>query len=924
MSLMKITHKTACLSALLLVLTACSLGDSAEKHVATANKFIAGADYKSAIIELKNALQLDNQSAEARYLLGKAYLESGDMPSAQKELERAGQLGWPADDVQPALARALLAQGEFAQVREISDRGLRPEAEASLLALKAMAALGLGDTWDAEELIDKALAKAPDSTDALLAQTRLLASQEDLDGADAVLGQLLSRDPGQGQAWSLRGDILMRRQDWTGALAAFDKAIELQQNNYSDLFKRAMLYLQLGNYEAAQADTTALLALAPQHPGPNYLQGLIHYQAGRYGEAVTALSVAEPAFERYPLALFFLASAQLVQGNMDQASTLAARFHNMAPDNIQGRKLLATIRLQQGKYAAVGTLLRPVLDADPDDVDALNLAANALLRQGKTDEGIALLSRVAVLQPDSPVAQVRLGAGLLIGGQGDDAAQHMETALELNPEFQQADILLVLNHLQKRDFPAAIEAAQAYQRRHLTSVTPYNLLGKVYLEAGQPEQARASFERALALDGGDPAANHNLAQMALADNDLVVARDYYETILVAHEDSVPSMIQLALLDAREGNETALVAHLEQAMAADPAALQPRLLLARFYLGKGKPEQVAPLFSNLEARQQQAPDVLRLLAMAQLSSRDAGAAQFTLEQLLESTPDSAPIRHMMAMAAAGTGDNERTVAELQRALALDENYVPSRIALARIALANQSAPEFEQQLEKLVALAPENPDVLLLQAAAEQRGGNAETALKLAEKAFSTAPSTGTFIAVATYQEASGDREGALKRYALWLDEHPDDLTARMAFANGLQLAGRLDDAGQQYAKLLQANPDNVIALNNQAWILREQNSAQALDYARKAAALAPDSADVLDTLAVVEYLNKDYPRAQRSIERALKANPDHPSLLYHSAMIAAALDDKAAARATLEQLLAANTDFPEIAEAKALLAQLGN
>ncbi len=134
----------------------------------------------------------------------------------------------------------------------------------------------------------------------------------------------------------------------------------------------------------------------------------------------------------------------------------------------------------------------------------------------------------------------------------------METALELNPEFQQADILLVLNQLQKRDFPAAIKAAEAYQRRHLTSVTPHNLLGKVYQEAGQPDAARASYQRALALDAGDPAANHNLAQMALAGNDLAAARTHYEAILAAHEDSVPAMIQLALLDAREGNEASLV------------------------------------------------------------------------------------------------------------------------------------------------------------------------------------------------------------------------------------------------------------------------------------------------------------------------------------------------------------------------------
>ncbi len=916
--------RTACFSALVLGLSACNWGDSAADHLAQANQYLAGADYTSAIIELKNALQLDNESAEARYLLGVAYLETGDMASAQKELERAQQLGWPDSEIRPALAQALLAQGEFTRVREISSRGLASEQEASVLASQAMAALAEGDTWEAQEQIDKALLKAPDSTDVLMASARLLASNDDLEGATAALDKVISLDPKRAPAWSLRGDILAGQKDFTGALAAYGQSISLQQKNFGDQFKQTLLNLQLGNVEAAQAGADQLLTWAPQHPGASYIQGLLHYQGGRYAAAISSLAVTEPAFQHYPLALFFLGSANLVQGNMDQAANLAARFHKLAPDSVQGRKLLATIRLQEGKDAAVQTLLQPVLESAPDDVDALNLTANALLRMGKTDEGIALLSRVATLQPDSPVAQVRLGAGLLIAGQEADATQHMETALELNPEFQQADILLVLNQLQKRDFPAAIKAAEAYQRRHLTSITPHNLLGKVYQEAGQPDAARASYQRALTLDAGDPAANHNLAQMALASNDLAAARKHYEAILAAHEDAVPAMVQLALLDARQGNEASLVAHLEQAMAAAPTELQPRLLLARYYLGKGKAEQVAPLFSSLDAQLQKSPDVLQVLAMAQLSSKDAGAAQFTLEQLLESAPDSAPIRHMMAMAATVSGDNKRAEQELQRALALDENYLPSRIALARLALATGSIPEFETQLEKLTALAADNPDVLLLQAASAQRAGNKQNALKLAEKAFVIAPSTATVVAVASYQEAAGDQAAALERYRVWLDKNPDDITARMAFANTLQLAGRLDDASQQYAAVLEADPVNVIALNNQAWILREKDSAQALEYARRAAELAPDSADVLDTLAMVEYASGNYARAQRSIERALKKHPNHPSMLYHSAMIAAALEDKAAARATLKKLLATHTDFAEIAEAEALAGKLGD
>ena len=98
---MKIAIRYASLATLLIIVAACGSGDTTEEHIARANQFIAGSDYDSAVIELKNALQKDNQSGEARWLLGKVYLDSGDILAAEKELKRAQELGWSPDDVIP-------------------------------------------------------------------------------------------------------------------------------------------------------------------------------------------------------------------------------------------------------------------------------------------------------------------------------------------------------------------------------------------------------------------------------------------------------------------------------------------------------------------------------------------------------------------------------------------------------------------------------------------------------------------------------------------------------------------------------------------------------------------------------------------------------------------------------------------------------
>ena len=117
-------------------------------------------------------------------------------------------------------------------------------------------------------------------------------------------------------------------------------------------------------------------------------------------------------------------------------------------------------------------------------------------------------------------------------------------------------------------------------------------------------------------------------------------------------------------------------------------------------------------------------------------------------------------------------------------------------------------------------------------------------------------------------------------------------------------------------------PDNITALNNLAWHIREENPAKALKAIRHASTLAPDSPDVLDTLAMVEYANKEYVPAQRSINRALDKTPDNATLIYHKAMILVAADNSAAAEQILDSLIESGADFPELIQAEALLHEL--
>src|SRR5215218_1915772 len=68
-----------------LVLAGCAAKEDPAAMVASGKAYMAKADYKSAAIQLKNALQKSPGLGEARFLLAKSLLESGDAFGAETE-----------------------------------------------------------------------------------------------------------------------------------------------------------------------------------------------------------------------------------------------------------------------------------------------------------------------------------------------------------------------------------------------------------------------------------------------------------------------------------------------------------------------------------------------------------------------------------------------------------------------------------------------------------------------------------------------------------------------------------------------------------------------------------------------------------------------------------------------------------------------
>jgi len=251
MSIQKIRKHLVAMAVLgSMLLGACS--ETPEAMLSSAKDYLAKNDRKSAVIQIKNALQTHPDMPEARFLLGKALLDGGDAVGAETELRKALALKYPQDSVIPLIAQALLVQGQAKKLTdELSKTALTdPLAKASFQTTLAAAYAVQGQVNPYQAAVDAALLAQPGFAPALVVQARQMASQRDFDAAMTLTEQAISKAPDNFEAWKLKGDLLRHaKNQLPEALAAYRKTIELKPDFLAGHSAAVSVLLQQDNLQ---------------------------------------------------------------------------------------------------------------------------------------------------------------------------------------------------------------------------------------------------------------------------------------------------------------------------------------------------------------------------------------------------------------------------------------------------------------------------------------------------------------------------------------------------------------------------------------------------------------------------------------------------------------------------------------------------
>ena len=141
-----------------------------------------------------------------------------------------------------------------------------------------------------------------------------------------------------------------------------------------------------------------------------------------------------------------------------------------------------------------------------------------------------------------------------------------------------------------------------------------------------------------------------------------------------------------------------------------------------------------------------------------------------------------------------------------------------------------------------------------------------------------------------------------------------------------QISERKSDfanAKTYYEKSLDANPDNVTAKNNLAWMYAEHggNVDMALKLAEEAKEKAPNDPGIADTLGWIYVKKGSYEAAVENLKDSTAKDPNNASYMYHLGTAYYKLGRNDQARKELEAALKM-PNFGDAADARKILAEM--
>jgi putative PEP-CTERM system TPR-repeat lipoprotein len=893
----------------------------ANPYLQSARQLERKNDLKGAEIQLRNAAQADPANGAIMLELATVYLRLGDANAAQAELFSAQMHGVKEEQVAPLMAQALLETGQFGDLlRDIPAGNRNPKTESIVRTARGMAQLALGEVADAQTMLSDAERLDPKSIAPKIAIARLYLGQSKIDDATKKIDEALSLQPKNSQALEVKGLALLMGGKPDAAVQQFTAAINANPRDVQPLLDRANVEINTGKVDLADKDIDAALAIAPGGGMAMFLKAQSDARHGNFKDADDILNKLRGVMDRLPNAYLLSAEVKLKLNQPAQAEDELNRLIAKRPNEPKAYQLLGMISFHKGDVDRAISLLEKSLTLAPHDGATMTALAQAYVSHGELDKAQALFAQAAQLQPKNANLQAASAATKFAAGDREASLAELAGLFKGGNGSLAAGPPLVLGTLQTGDIGQADAVASTLVKHDAGNVLYQELLAMVRVAEHNYPAAETLYTNVLAKQPGLLAARRDLAQIYMATNRPAAAKKLFQDALAKNPSDLKSVQALADLDVQTKDYDGAIKLFARAQELSPSDPTPSLHIVSVEEIQRKWPDALARVHGLQTRFANNPAVADAVAQVKFGSGDHAGALSEYERAAAAFPKAAPIWAHYAGALAAQKDYVRAMDAASKAIALDPNDKALKGSFVYLTYLAKGPDAAISQAETFMAPNPAEPGGALLTAQVMVSQGKRPEAISLLEKWQSHSPSGPVALSLAGLFRADNQPAKATAVLEKWTTAHPDDAASSNYLAEIYGATGKPDLALAQYERLAAQRPNDPVVLNNLAWFYDQRHDPRAVTVARKAAAIAPKSGSIADTLGWILMNGGDKAGALKYLGFASASMPTDAAIQYHYAFALSKDGQRDAAKSVLQRVMSLKADPQILSSARILLA----
>ena len=549
------------------------------------------------------------------------------------------------------------------------------------------------------------------------------------------------------------------------AVGAFQQALKLNPKHAGAQTKLAGLMTTSQNPQVIQDAEKRMQTLLEAAPDDVEALDTLAAAESRLGKLQDAEKLLDKTVERFPAdlqAAVLLARVRMSENDPSGAEKVLKNAVEHTPQSSDAALALGRLYIQLHKYSPAEAEIRRALDLNAKSAPALlslaliqmnvnrmdeaeqtykRLAFMSdkdyqpvyglfLLQQGRDDAALAEFQRLARAAPDDRDARARVLAVCLRMNKIPEAEALLADALKRNPKDADALIQRAGMKLRVQDSAGAEQDLQQALRFQPSSAEAHFEFAQVKHMEGFVAGAREELTQALELNPHYLSARIALAWNLINTDQPKGALELLDQTPSSQKNNIFVLIDRnwALLglgnlkEAREGIDKGLKSGRTAQLVEQDGFLKMRE--GNFAGAQADAEELLPRYSE------QDPNIVkavRLLVDSCIAQHQKPKAVELLRAAVAQRPKSAQLQFLLGRVLTEFGDPGARKA-FEAAVAAEPEFLPAKLELAQIDLAENRLDAARQTLNTILASHPKNVNALVMLADAEANAGNRPTAI----------------------------------------------------------------------------------------------------------------------------------------------------------------------------------------------------